>query len=67
MKNGGENQHTEEFERDIPTGDLRRLAEFRYRTGQSLHFSEEVAHSKGIEPPQDPLLLAHKGSPRGLA
>jgi len=39
----------------------RQLAEFRYRIRLFLHFSEEIARSKGIEPQQHQLMLAIKG------
>jgi len=39
----------------------RQLAEFRYRIRRFLHFSEEIARSKGIEPQQHQLMLAIKG------
>ncbi len=37
------------------------LAEFRFRIRQFLHFSEEAAREKGLEPQQHQLLLAVKG------
>ncbi len=43
----------------------RQLAEFRTRIREFLHFSEEAARSKGIEPQQHQLLLAIKGLPEG--
>jgi DNA-binding MarR family transcriptional regulator len=39
----------------------RQLAEFRYRIRRFLHFSEEIARSKGVEPQQHQLMLAIKG------
>lgn len=55
---------------DPPSSDVselgfRRLAEFRHRIRQFLHFSEEASRSKGIEPQQHQLLLALKGLPKG--
>jgi len=55
---------------EAPHGDLsnagyRQLAEFRYRIRQYLHFTEEAARSKGIEPHQHQLLLAIRGLPEG--
>jgi len=43
----------------------RRLAEFRSRIRQFLHFSEEAARTHGLEPQQHQLLLAIKGLPEG--
>jgi DNA-binding MarR family transcriptional regulator len=43
----------------------RKLAEFRYRIRQFLHFSEEAARLSGIEPQQHQFLLAIKGLPEG--
>jgi len=43
----------------------RRLAEFRFRIRSFLHFSEEIARSKGIEPQHHQLLLAIKGLANG--
>jgi DNA-binding MarR family transcriptional regulator len=45
---------------------FRRLAEFRYKIRQFLHFSEEAARAAGIEPQQHQLLLAIKGLPADL-
>lgn len=46
--------------------DYRRLAEFRFRLRQFLHFSEEAARANGIEPQQHQLLLAIQGLPQGV-
>jgi DNA-binding MarR family transcriptional regulator len=43
----------------------RQLADFRYRIRQFLHFSEEAARGRGLEPQQHQLLLAIKGLPEG--
>lgn len=43
--------------------ELRRLAEFRHHIRRFLHFSEEAAREKGIEPQQHQLMLAIKGLP----
>lgn len=51
--------------RPVTTEGYRQLAEFRYRIRRFLHFSEEAARSKGIEPQQHQLLLAIKGLPPG--
>jgi DNA-binding MarR family transcriptional regulator len=51
--------------RKVPAAVYRQLAEFRYRIRRFLHFSAEVARSKGIEPQQHQLLLAIKGLPAG--
>jgi DNA-binding MarR family transcriptional regulator len=50
---------------DISPAGYRKLAEFRYRIRQFLHFSEETARLSGIEPQQHQLLLAIKGLPEG--
>ncbi len=55
----------ETFGPDVSDEDFRRLAEFRHCIRQFLHFSEEAARSKGIEPQQHQLLLAVKGLPEG--
>ncbi|MGO8932082.1 MAG: MarR family winged helix-turn-helix transcriptional regulator [Terracidiphilus sp.] len=51
--------------REISAADYRKLAEFRFRIRQFLHFSEEAARSHGMEPQQHQLLLAIKGLPKG--
>jgi DNA-binding MarR family transcriptional regulator len=51
--------------RNISDEEYRRIAEFRFRIRQFLHFSEEVARAHGIEPQQHQLLLAIKGLPPG--
>jgi DNA-binding MarR family transcriptional regulator len=62
----GEDDHrAEALEPDVSEAGFRRLAEFRHRIRQFLHFSEEAARSKGIEPQQHQLLLAVKGLPKG--
>ncbi len=43
----------------------RRLADFRYRIRQFLHFSEEACRAHGLEPQQHQVLLALKGLPDG--
>lgn len=64
----------DQAERGLRSGELdagisevgfRRLAEFRHRIRQFLHFSEDAARSRGIEPQQHQLLLAIKGLPPG--
>jgi len=55
----------ETLEPAVSEGGFRRLAEFRHRIRQFLHFSEEAARSKGIEPQQHQLLLAVKDLPKG--
>jgi DNA-binding MarR family transcriptional regulator len=57
---------SEALYRDVSVAGYRQLAEFRYRIRQFLHFSEEVARSKGIEPQQHQVLLAIKGLPAGV-
>lgn len=62
----GENAHFPDSPRtDVSELGFRRLAEFRHRIRQFLHFSEEAARSKGIEPQQHQVLLAIKGLPKG--
>jgi len=56
---------SEKLNRDISESGFRQLAEFRRCIRQFLHFSEEAARSKGIEPHQHQLLLAIKGLPGG--
>jgi len=51
--------------RDVSESGYRQLAEFRRCIRQFLHFSEDAARSKGIEPHQHQLILAVKGLPRG--
>ena len=50
---------------DVSLTGYRKLAEFRSRIRQFLHFSEEAARLSGIEPQQHQLLLAIKGLPEG--
>jgi DNA-binding MarR family transcriptional regulator len=50
---------------DVSLTGYRKLAEFRYRIRQFLHFSEEAARLSGIEPQQHQFLLAVKGLPEG--
>jgi DNA-binding MarR family transcriptional regulator len=64
MVRGEDDCRAEAFGPDISEAGFRRLAEFRRRIRQFLHFSEEAARSKGIEPQQHQLLLAIKGLPK---
>ena len=48
---------------DLPLGQYQALAEFRHQLRRFLHFSEEQARSRGLEPQQHQLLLAIKGLP----
>ena len=50
---------------DLSPGEYRSLAEFRRLIRRFLHFSEEQAHAKGLEPRQHQLLLSIKGLPEG--
>lgn len=50
---------------ELSVASYRRLAEFRYRIRQFLHFSEEAARAHGLEPQQHQLLLIIKGLPEG--
>lgn len=49
--------------RDVSELGFRRLAEFRHRIREFLHYSEEAARAEGIEPQQHQLLLTLKGLP----
>jgi DNA-binding MarR family transcriptional regulator len=61
----GDGLTSEKVNRDVSESGFRQLAEFRRCIRQFLHFSEEAARSKGIEPHQHQLLLAIKGLPCG--
>ena len=65
MSPGETGHRNEAFQSDVSEAGFRRLAEFRHRIRQFLHFSGEVARSKGIEPQQHQLLLTIKGLPEG--
>jgi DNA-binding MarR family transcriptional regulator len=65
MKSGNHEVRLESADGDLSEAGYRQLAEFRYRIRQFLHFTEEGARSKGIEPHQHQLLLAIKGLPEG--
>jgi DNA-binding MarR family transcriptional regulator len=65
MASGEDNPDSEVVNRDIPEAGYCQLAEFRRCIRKFLHFSEEAARAKGIEPHQHQLLLAIKGLPRG--
>lgn len=47
----------------LATSDYRALAELRYQIRRFLHFSEQSAHSVGLEARQHQLMLAIKGLP----
>lgn len=66
MNFGGADQRAETLKPDVSAGGFRQLAEFRHRIREFLHFSEEAARSRGIEPQQHQLLLAVKGLPKGI-
>lgn len=51
---------------EMPIAEFQKLADFRYRIRQFLHFSEEAARTHGIEPQQHQLMLAIKGLPDGM-
>lgn len=51
--------------RDLSLDDYRALAEFRYQIRRFLHFSEQEARARDLEPGQHQLLLAVKGIPEG--
>ncbi len=53
-------------DQDLPPGEYRALAEFRYQIRRFLHFSETAARAAGLEPRQHQLLLALKGLPPGV-
>lgn len=65
MISGEDDRRVERLGPDISEAGFRQLAEFRHRIRQFLHFSEEAARSKGIEPQQHQLLLAIKGLSEG--
>ncbi len=50
---------------DVSELGFRRLAEFRHRIRQFLHYGDEAARAEGIEPQQHQLLLTLKGLPPG--
>src|SRR5579864_5915302 len=52
--------------RDLSSEEYRSLAEFRYEIRRFLHFSEERARERGLEPQQHQLLLAIKALPDGI-
>ena len=49
--------------KDLSIAEYRALAEFRYQIRTFVHFSEEQARARGLEPQQHQLLLAIKGLP----
>ena len=63
---GEANQRAEALKSDVSAGGFRQLAEFRRCIRKFLHFSEEAARSKGLEPQQHQLLLAIKGLPKSI-
>ena len=65
MSEGERDRRHEAVDADVSAVGFRQLAEFRHRIRQFLHFSEDAARSKGIEPQQHQLLLAIKGLPKG--
>jgi len=52
--------------RDLSLSDYRALAEFRFQIRRFLHFSEQEARTRDLEPAQHQLLLAIKGMPEGV-
>jgi DNA-binding MarR family transcriptional regulator len=65
MLSGKAGPRAEALKRDVSAVGFRQLAEFRHHIRKFLHFSEELARSKGIEPQRHQLLLAVKGLPKG--
>jgi DNA-binding MarR family transcriptional regulator len=65
MTSGEKDQRAKALNDDVSELGFRQLAEFRHRIREFLHFSEEAARSRGVEPQQHQLLLAIKGLPRG--
>jgi DNA-binding MarR family transcriptional regulator len=65
MSKGNRSARSSARRREISAADYRKLAEFRFRIRQFLHFSEEAARSHGMEPQQHQLLLAIRGLPKG--
>lgn len=56
---------TTKAQADLSPAAYQRLAAFRFRIREFLHFSEEAARANGLEPQQHQLLLAIKGLPPG--
>jgi DNA-binding MarR family transcriptional regulator len=52
--------------RALTLAEYRRLSEFRYQIRRFLHFSEQNARKRGLEPQQHQALLAVKGLPAGV-
>jgi DNA-binding MarR family transcriptional regulator len=52
---------------DVSLTEYRALAEFRLQIRRFLHFSEEQARAKGLEPQQHQLLLAIRGLPADVS
>ena len=50
----------------LALSEYKSLAELRYQLRRFLHFSEQAARNKGLEPQQHQLMLALKGLPRGI-
>ena len=50
----------------LALSEYKSLAELRYQLRRFLHFSEQAARRKGLEPQQHQLMLALKGLPRGI-
>jgi DNA-binding MarR family transcriptional regulator len=53
------------MEGSLTLADYEALAELRYQIRRFLHFSEQAARSRGLEPRQHQLMLALKGLPTG--
>ena len=51
--------------RELSAAEYRALAEFRYQIRTFLHFSEQQARARELEPAQHQLLLAIQGLPPG--
>jgi DNA-binding MarR family transcriptional regulator len=65
--NRRETDHLAVFsEPDVSELGFRRLAEFRHRIREFLHYSEEESRAEGIEPQQHQLLLTLKGLPKEI-
>jgi DNA-binding MarR family transcriptional regulator len=65
MVSGEDDRRAESLAPAVSEAGYRQLAAFRHSIRQFLHFSEEAARSRGIEPQQHQLLLALKGLPKG--
>ena len=52
--------------KNLASSDYQALAELRYQIRRFMHFSEQAARARGLEPQQHQLMLALKGLPKGV-